>query len=376
MRILAKFSAIAAVMAGCLILLFIVKGILDSDRIIHKTIFFEDLDGWGRWDFVGCRLDSAGEHVVFESDGSRLSSPIISAGFSFDDIMLSWNAEELPENSELNFEVSVSPDSSDWHDFHYQTYGSIYFDDWDGYEKPPSKIENIGRVATDILNLQKPMKFAKISARAVMPEQPANVRLRRLTVCLASDNASWSEYRKNGSDDSKKGIGTVHLAVPHYAQRLLPSEIAGSGCSPTSVTMVLNYHEKNVDLEKFSRAVYDPYNDMYGNWPYNVQAAYLAGLRKTWVEIHSGFDELYEEVESGRPAVISIAFGYDELPNSPIHEAGVGHLIAVVGFDGPDTVICNDPAGRSPESGIIRYPRKELEKVWIDHGGIAYHLWP
>jgi hypothetical protein len=99
-------------------------------------------------------------------------------------------------------------------------------------------------------------------------------------------------------------------------------------------------------------------------------------LSKAWVERHCGFDEIYEEVASGKPVVISIAYGYDELPNSPIHEAEVGHLITVIGFAGPDTVICNDPAGHSVDDGIIRYPREDLEKFWIGHTGVAYHLWP
>ena len=368
--------AIIAVMVGCFFILIAVKDSLDSGRIVHTTLFFEDVEQWRQCEFVDCALDETSKSAVFEADGSRLNSPIISPGFSFNDLMLSWNAERLPENGALNFEVSVSPDSVKWYDFHYQSYGAPDSAILNSMTKLPTKIENIGRVATDILNLKVPMRFARISVTSMLSDQSVGIVLRRLTVCLASDNPSWGEFRKYKGDDSDTGIGAVNLAVPYYTQRQLPEDLAGNCCSPTSVAMVLNYHEKNADLEAFSRSVYDPYHDMYGNWPYNVQAAYLAGMRKTWVEIHSGFDELYNEVAEGKPVIISIAYGYDELPNSPIHEASVGHLIAVVGFDGPDTVICNDPAGRNPESGIIRYPRKELERIWIDHGGIAYHLWP
>lgn len=376
MKTFLKAVMIIAVMVVCFILLFVVKDNLDSGLIIHEMIFFEDVERWQTCEFINCAFDEPRKSVVFSSNLSRLNLPIITPGFPFYDLMLSWNAERLPENSALNFELSVSSDSVNWHDFQYQTYGIVDSSIYNNLIKLPMKIENVGRVATDILNLKKPMKYARITVVAVIPDGSAKISLRRISVCFASDNPDWSDYREFKSDELKSGMGTVKLSVPYYTQRQLTGKLSGNCCSPTSVTMVLNYHERNIDLKKFSWLVYDSYNDMFGNWPYNVQAAYVAGMSKTWVEIHSGFDEIYNEVSEGKPVIISISYGYDELPNSPIHEAEVGHLITVVGFDGPDTVICNDPAGRDPESGIIRYPRRELERVWIDHGGVAYHLWP
>jgi hypothetical protein len=282
----------------------------------------------------------------------------------------------MPEDAILNFEVSVSDDGKIWHDFQYQAYGGIDSVIFDSLVAHPSEIENVGRVNTDILNLQAPMKMARVTVSVWGSSNDFRIILRRIALCFASDNASWRSYGRFKSDKLDTVIGEVKLAVPYYTQRGMPEGLSGNCCSPTSVTMVLNYHEKNIDLIPFCYSVYDPYHDMYGNWPYNVQAAYLAGMSRTWVEIHSAFEELYDEVVEGKPVVISIAYGYDELPNSPIHEASVGHLITVVGFDGPDVVICNDPAGHNMDDGIIRYPRKELERVWLDHGGVAYHLWP
>ncbi len=378
MKTFLKAVMIIAVMVVCFILLFVVKDNLDSGRIIHEMIFFEDVEQWQTCEFAYCDLDETGKFVIFtRGDGlSRVSSPVITPGFPFYDLALSWNAERLPENSALNFELSVSSDSVNWHNFQYQTYGMVDSLVYNNLVELPVKIENVGRVATDILKLKKPMKFARITVEAVIPDDSVKIALRRISVCFASDNPDWGDYRTFKSGNNHEEIGNVKLAVPYYTQRHLPEGLAGNCCSPTALTMVLNYYEKNADLETFSRSVYDPYHDIYGNWPYNMQAAYIAGISKTWVEIHSGFDEVYGEVSEGKPVIISISYGYDELPNSPIHEAEVGHLITVVGFDGPDTVICNDPAGRDPESGIIRYPRRELERVWIDHGGIAYHLWP
>lgn len=378
MKSLGKILAIIAVFIVCLVLLIMIKGHSDSGKKIHKMIFIEDTDQWGKCDLVRCTIDLNSNSIAFYGgvEDPQLTTPVLEPGFPFDELMLSWNSTPLPESSALNFEVSVSADGAEWYDFQYNTYGTADSSELSRITGRPGTIDGIGRVSTDILELDKPMKYARATVKALISGESNQTRLRRLNLCFAAGKSSWADYRKFKSVENPVNIGKVKLSVPYYTQRGLPRDISGNCCSPTSVTMVLNYHEKGIDLESFCRQVYDPYHDMYGNWPYNVETAYIGGMSKTWVEIHSSFDEIYPEIMDGKPVVISIAYGYDELPNSPIHEASVGHLIAVVGFDGPDTVICNDPAGHGPEDGIVPYPRKELEKVWLDHGGVAYHLWP
>jgi hypothetical protein len=379
-KTLLKFILAAAIIAVCLILLISLKGRSDSGKRIHTMIFLEDAEDWENCDFVNCEINNVSNSVVF-GDGeseARLITENIAPGFPFRDLMLSWNSERLLENRVLKFEVSVSNDGEIWHDFQYQVYGQADSAIIDSLVSLPTKIENVGEVNTDILNLQMPMKMARVTVSARILSGEAGIVLRRISLCFASDNASWRAYGKYKSDKLDTAIGEVKLAVPYYTQRGMPEGLSGNSCSPTAVAMVINHHEKGIDLIPFCYSVYDPYHDkyMYGNWPYNVQAAYLAGMSRTWVEIHTGFGELYNEIVEGKPVVISIAFGRGELPNSPIQVPSEGHLITVVGFDGPDIVICNDPAGHNIDDGVIRYPRKELERAWLDHGGIAYHLWP
>jgi hypothetical protein len=359
-------------------LLFLTKGSTSSGRSFHKVLFIETADDWQKCNLVNGTVDTERQSVIFNGEageGSLESFPV-EPGFPFTTVLFSWNAERLPASSLLNFEMEVSAEGDIWHRFQYLTYGIADTPEMSDISESPAKIDGIGFVDTDILRLEKPMRFARVLVRATGMGESGEINLRRMSLCFAAEDVSWKDYKKPESEYPDVEIGEVKLAVPYYTQRGMPPGLSGNCCSPTSVTMVLNYHNKNVDLIPFCHEAYDPYHEMYGNWPYNVQAAYIMGLEKTWVEIHSAFDEIYPEVSSGKPVVISIAYGYDELPNSPIHEAEVGHLIAVVGFDGPDIVICNDPAGHNVEDGIIRYPRKELEAVWIGHGGVAYHLWP
>ncbi len=358
--------------------LLYVRGSSPSGKKAHRMVFIETADDWRRCDLTNVDIDETSRSVIFLA-GSKISSLesfIIDGGFPFSTLLLSWNAERLPQGSLVNFQVEVSKDNQSWNRFQYLIYGppdsTSLPADWES----PTKIDGVGFVDADVLKLYRPMQYARILVEAFSSDDPADITLRRLSLCLSADELTMREYGKLGEKAVKADFGKVKLAVPYLTQRGMPEGLSGNCCSPTSVAMILNYYNKHVELIPFCYEVYDPYHDMYGNWPYNVQAAYLAGMAKTWVGVHSDFDEIYREVSDCKPVVISIAYGYDELPNSPIHSAEVGHLIAVVGFDGPDTVTCNDPAGHDAGDGIIRYPRKELEKVWVNHGGVAYHLWP
>jgi uncharacterized protein YvpB len=238
------------------------------------------------------------------------------------------------------------------------------------------ELDGIGKILTDYLTLDQPMRHARAILSVPGRDDSTQIALRRLALSFSSKNSSWADYKKYHPISPTPEFAASKLAVPYFSQRNLPGDMPSKCCSPTSVSMVLNYHGRQISAEQFALQAYDARGEIYGNWPHNAAAAYAAGLAKTWVESHCSFDEIYDDIAEGRPVVISVAYGYDQLPQSPIHEATEGHLIVVVGFDGPNTVICNDPAGHNVDDGIVRYPRKELEDVWIAHGGIAYHLWP
>lgn len=373
-----KTLIIVLVFLSSMFLLLDVKGQSTSGEKVHRMVFIETAEDWKRCDLTNVDVDESSQSAIFKpgSEKSFLESYIIAPGFPFSTLLLSWNAERPPQGSLLNFQVEVSDDNQVWNRFEYLPYGPSDSIAMAVDSESPTRIEGVGLVDTDVLKLYKPMRYARVLVETFPSDDSAEVVLRRLSLCLSSNRLTMREYAGVKKENEDIEIGRVKLAVPYLTQRGMPEGLSGNCCSPTSMTMILNYYNKNVGLIPFCYEVYDPYHDMYGNWPYNVQAAYLAGMARTWVEIHDSFDEIYGEVSEGKPVVISIAYGYDELPNSPIHSAEVGHLVAVVGFDGPDTVICNDPAGHDAGDGIIKYPRRELERVWVNHGGVSYHLWP
>jgi uncharacterized protein YvpB len=366
---------IATVVIGSFMGLMEIKGQSLSGKKLHKTVFIETNDDWKKCKFDNCALQGKTNSIAFLNfdKPAELVSNIISPGFPFKQLIFSWNASKLDSLEILQFEVEVSPDSNTWEKFSYQTWGAQIESAWQ-YESV-KEIKGIGKMNVDVLSLEKPMQFARVRVRALGTTGAGEIILRRVALSFSSDNVTWDDYSKN-QRDIKAEFGKIKLAVPYFTQRNLPPSISGSCCSPTSVSMVLNYYGREIEPEQFAYQAYDSRGQIYGNWPHNMAAAFACGLGKTWIASHSSFDEIYDEVASGKPVVISVAYGYDELPHSPIHEALDGHLIVVVGFDGPNTVICNDPAGHGVEDGIVNYPRYELEKIWLDHGGIAYHLWP
>jgi uncharacterized protein YvpB len=375
-KTLVKMITVVLVFSVSLLALIEIKGETMSGKRLHRVFFLESNNDWQTCGLVNCKLMEQESSVGFINfaEPAELTTGVVDAGFPFAQLILSWNASKPDSNGSLEFLVEVSDDSKKWHRFDYQVWGINDYHEHD-YE-PVKRIDGIGEVKVDYLVLERPMRYSRIMVRAFGNANSESITLSRLAISFSCENASWNDYSRYHGKTESDHFESLKLAVPYYTQRNLPKDLAGNCCSPTSVTMVLNYHGIIVTPETMAHEVYDRRGEMYGNWPHNIAAAYTNGLSKAWVEVHCGFDEIYEEVVSGKPVVISIAYGYDELPRSPIHEAPEGHLIAVVGFDGPNVVICNDPAGHNAEDGIINYPRKELENIWVRHGGVAYHLWP
>jgi len=375
-KALGKTIIIAFVFAASMTALMEIKGQTLLGKRLHRMIFLESIEDWRKCILVNCRLNEIEAEIGFLSlaEPCEIVTPIMDAGFPFTQLILSWNSSRPDSSSALEFLIEVSKDSARWHRFDYQLWGPGEFYEHD-YE-PRKTISGVGQMNIDFLALETPMRFARVIVRAHGAASSKEIYLRRLALSFSAANADREAYEQIHGRPAKLDFVDVKLAVPYFTQRNLPKDLSGNCCSPTSVSMVLNYHGVEIQTETLAREVYDKRDDLYGNWPHNVAAAYANGMSKTWVEVHCSFDEIYQEVADGRPVVISISYNYDELPNTPIHEAPDGHLVAVVGFVGPDTVICNDPAGHYAEDGIVKYPRKELEDIWLRHGSVAYHLWP
>ena len=168
------------------------------------------------------------------------------------------------------------------------------------------------------------------------------------------------------------------LDVPTRAQRDVEEEpnLGGIVCSPTSVSMALEYHGSTYRTIDVCRAVVDGDSRVYGNWPCNTGAAARL-LPHSWSAVvkMAGFDELEREIAAGRPVVLSHRWEKEDLSNAPIPRSS-GHLILVIGFTPNGDVVVNDPAAKADEVRRV-FKRRELFHTWQELSqGIVCLIYP
>lgn len=137
-------------------------------------------------------------------------------------------------------------------------------------------------------------------------------------------------------------------------------------CSPTSLTMALRYHGKDVDLNQVTMGTLDSGNDAYGNWPQNVAFAGEQGMR-AYTKKCKSINTIKNFIAKGIPVVSSVCMKDKEALEGAISAFPSGHLMVVVGFDikdGVEYVVVNDPAADSDEEVRKYYKLDQWVNVW------------
>lgn len=294
----------------------------------------------------GVRLRPAGEKP------DAYLSAVLTPAMSFDQVLLSFNAD-VPPGAGLWLEVRVSESEagSDWSPWlHVAEWGDV---------RPETRVKDFdgGKVDVDYLVSRKPLR--RCQYRLTAGGAPGlDVLVRRVGICFSDTTGrGGGVIRPPDTGDS-----ALRLAVPFRSQRTERGELAGRLCSPTSVSMVLAHHGADHPVALVASLAHDPAEDIYGNWPRNIQAAHSLGVpghltRFTdwgWVRHH---------LARGRPIVASIRVGPGELPGAP-YEATDGHLVVITGLD-RNVVWINDPAASDPAAGTLALDRRRFERVWF-----------
>ncbi len=369
-----KTILIALAFIVLLVIIVVVRQAGEGTVKLHHHDFYEFKEDWKDYTLENLKPHKKKQFLVTEEESmpTKLESVVYPTLYDFDEIIMSFNMMVEPGGGLLAV-LSLSPDSVTWHDFHYQVWGDIDPDTLELSELP-TRIEDVGYLDKDIIRLSQPMNYYKYTMYMFPGEPDGYVTFKRAVVCYTKTEASMREYKKYGP--ASRDLQPVVLSVPFRSQKSLPDSISGRTCSPSSITMVLNHHYRDYSLLEVSEMMYDKRNDIYGNWLYNVQGAYMLGLSKSWVGRHNSFGELVAEILDGKPVVISIAVQGERVLTGAPYEKTDGHLIVVRGFDEDGNVLVNDPAAANPHEGVTTYNINELTDVWINHEGVAYHLWP
>jgi hypothetical protein len=270
----------------------------------------------------------------------RAAEPFTSETYAvqpFDRAVLSWNATGAAE-----FEIELE---GKWH-----RVGK-------GGDAPEGvKSETVD---VDTVVLKEPVRAFRFRAT---PEKGAVVTLVAVTHWKSGERRPFAAVRS-------AAWGKL-LDVPQRSQ-FVEKKDPGEICSPTSLSMVLEFHGVKRETAEVCRGVYDHAQKIYGNWPLNTAYAHRATGREAYVARAGGLEEVEEEIAAGRPVILSHLWKAGDLDGAPLPSSN-GHLIVVAGFTAGGDVVVNDPAGKEGEVRRV-YKRRQLYATFLERGsGILY----
>jgi hypothetical protein len=273
------------------------------------------------------------------------------SGEAFQSLLLSWNTHSFPRDN-LQFSISLQQSSGCWSpELRVASWG---MERRHGYKTRQGSLS----IDVDVLHCVDPSRAFKVFVRGSIE------LLRRLVVVFKPES---------GVIDSDEPFGgsAVDLEVPERSQRTVTGGDSHRLCSPTSLSMVLQYLGRSCDIREVAANVFDHGQNVFGNWSFNVAYAGSLGFDSMalWLEQLSDIEPL---LSAGLPIIVSHKF--DQFKESPLAKTA-GHLIVIRGFTGSGDVIVNDPAAdpRIGESVRRVYPRKTFARSW---SGLCYLIRP
>lgn len=299
---------------------------------------------------------------LFETVGATasLESADLESPSPFDDLVASL-AATVPEGGEVELSARVRFEGgwSEWYPLGTKKS--------DGFYSPEAAEDEGGKVDVDTLKLKKPATAFRLRLRFKAGKKP--VRLVQAAVAV-SDAAAPAPAPPFSGAAAARDLGLSPRSQGE-AQEKYKHDI----CSPTSMSMALDFWGKKTELEPLADEVRDRVSTLFGNWPANVAAAGDRGLPGFVARLES-LTDLEREIAAGRPVVCSITAKEGELPEAPYKKTS-GHLLVVGGFTDKGDVIVYDPAGKGREQVRRVYPRAAFHQVWrVRKRGLAYVFGP
>jgi hypothetical protein len=294
-----------------------------------------------------------------------LTSPRLQARLRWDELILSWNARLSP-TAGLHLEARA---------FHAERPTKWYtLGLWSavGSGQPRTSVreqaDEDGRVATDTLILARPTRDVQVRVTLDSGGGP-EPELNFLGVSLLESAAP----RESLPPDSSAWGHTLDV----IERSQMSYENGGVLCSPTTVSMLLNYWgrqlirpELEVDVPEVSPGVHDPGWGGTGNWAFNMAyAGSFRGLR-AYVTRLSDVAELEAFIARGIPVGLSLC--YNRLRGKGREPSG--HLVVCVGFSGTGDVIVNDPG--TTKNVRKTFPRANLIDAWAYSKNAVYLVYP
>lgn len=226
------------------------------------------------------------------------------------------------------------------------------------YRSMSNQEQDFGKVSIDTLINKQPLENKKIVLE-VLINSSNDVFIKNLSV-------TTKQYKKELTYNEENLIEKV-IDVPPINQ-LSVDNIGNLICSPTSVTMVLNYYRKDAKQLDVSSEVKDHgANGIYGNWTFNASYAGTYDGLTSRVEYIHNFDDVVNYIKNDIPVIFSITTNKIEDLDNSIMAFPAGHLIVLIGFEKINDKwygIFNDPAEYKDELVLRKYDMDQMLKVW------------
>ncbi len=314
--------------------------------------------------FVSLPLDADSEPTTRRAreypHTKRWTSATVNAEFPFTELLPSWNVT-VPENTGVRWDVRVRDHASgEWSPWLYIGYWGRVTHDHRTTDFPR------GEVDIDTLKLSEPADAFELRSTLMSFDvtEPAMPMVRRVQAVYSRP------LEPKPTIFSQASPARVDLPVPFRAQGLEDRCISGSICSPTSVSMVLQWAGIDRPTQQNALAIWDDDYAIFGNWNRAVQYAGSLGL-DAQLERFTTMDQVKMRLAEGQPIIASINFEPGTFPSN-VMDSTDGHLIVVRGVNEAGDLIVNDPASKDRGNGII-YKADELAHAWlVNTGGVGY----
>lgn len=290
----------------------------------------------------------------------------------FDELIVSWNAKR-PVSGKILIYVSV---------FHQE--GKKW--KWSSWHKLAAWGQDSQRSFFDKRNYFVHTNYTRVEIKH--KAKASGFRIKAVFVdganpqCLKALFANHANLSKSRTSSPYFNMPTVLIkGVPCQSQMVLDHPRFTDLCSPTSLSIVVNYFrhilhgEMALPMENFvvdfAEKVHDQGNlDVYGNWILNVPQAYDATHGDVFYTVQrlNGFSDLYALLKQKIPVVVSVR----RLRGGATPYAH-GHLLVVVGWNNAkQRVLCVDPAFKSSKNTQKAYPLKSFVKAWGLSTNLSY----
>lgn len=233
-----------------------------------------------------------------------------------------------------------------------------------------------GKTRIDYIDLQRPAHHFQyrielfVADAAELAASPAPGIHRLFVHYSGQGKASAAAAAKSAAK-----VRASHISVPYRSQLTVEKkDLRNIICCPTSLSMVLEFNGVNRPTLDVCADAYDARYKIYGVWPRVSHVAFQHGF-KSWVGRFRSHGEVHDWLAEGQPIIASIRVKEGELRGAKYGKSN-GHIIVITGIAANGNYIVNDPASAGPDGAEIEYDAADMEKVWLDKGGVAVLIKP